>query len=125
MPFVALTKPIPRALWPDKPVDFDVGLEQAAGIEQMTIAVTWVGEAFLGGGVLWTLIIGLMIGAFCGWWNHLANYLSSPFALIVFASGFYAVLLLMRSLVFFTTALLPSIALIVMGIFIHKQRGPG
>jgi hypothetical protein len=91
----------------------------------MTIAVTWVGEAFLGGGVLWTLIIGLMIGAFCGWWNHLANYLHSPFALIVFASGFYATLLLMRSLVFFTTALLPSIALIVMGIFIHKQRSPG
>lgn len=125
MPFVALTKPVPRALWPGKPVGFKVGLEEAAGIEQMTIAVTWVGEAFLAGGALWTLGIGLLIGAFCGYWNTLANHLTSPFALIVFASGFYAILLLMRSLVFFTTALLPSIALVVLGLFIQHNRNPG
>jgi hypothetical protein len=122
MPFVALTKPVPRALWPGKPVDFEVGLEEAAGIEQMTIAVTWVGEAFIAGGLVWTIGIGLLIGAFCGYWNHLARYLHSPFALIVFASGFYATLLLMRSLIFFTTALLPSMALIIMGLVIHHKR---
>ena len=49
----------------------------------------------------------------------------SPFALIVFASGFYAVLLLMRSLMFFTTALLPSLALIAMGVFLYNYRGAG
>lgn len=124
MPFVALTKPVPRALWPSKPLGFDVSLEEAAGIEQMTIAVTWVGEAFIAGGLIWTLAIGLVIGAFCGYWNYLAQHLHSSFALIVFASGFYATLLLMRSLVFFTTALLPSAALVVMGLIIHHNRKP-
>ena len=122
MPYVALTKPIPRALWPDKPLDFEVGLEEAIGAEGLTIAVTWVGEAYIAGGLLWIIPIGVLIGAFCGFWNELARFIRSPFALIVFASGFYAVLLLMRSLIFFTTALLPPIALIIMGFILYKSR---
>lgn len=122
MPFVALTKPIPRAFWPGKPTDLEVGLEEVIGAEGYTIAVTWVGEAFIAGGILWIVGIGLAIGIFCGFWNGLANYLHSPFALIVYASGFYAILLLMRSLMFFTTALLPSVALMVMGYWIHRNR---
>jgi hypothetical protein len=125
MPFVALTKVVPRAFWPGKPKDLKVGLEESVGIEGMTIAVTWVGEAFIAGGIPWIIGIGLIIGAFCGWWNHLANFLQTPFALIVFASGFYAILLLMRSLMFFTTSLLPSVALIVMGMILYRNRNPG
>ena len=124
MPFVALTKPIPRAFWPGKPEDLKVGLEEAIGAVGYTIAVTWVGEAYISGGIIWIVGIGLLIGAFCCYWNGLANYVQHTFPLIVFASGFYAVLLLMRSLMFFTTALLPSIALIVMGMIIYKQRQP-
>jgi hypothetical protein len=52
----------------------------------------------------------------------LANFIHSPFPLVVFASGFYSILLVMRSLLFFTTALLPSIALIIMGAIIYKHR---
>jgi hypothetical protein len=62
---------------------------------------------------------------FCRFWNQLATFMRAPFALIVFASGFYAVLLLMRSLMFFTTALLPSLALIAMGVFLYNFRGAG
>jgi hypothetical protein len=125
MPFVALTKPIPRAFWPEKPTNLKVGLGESIGVQGYTIAVTWIGEAYVAGGVWWIVPIGLMIGAFCRFWNHLASYLQSPFPLIVFASGFYAILLLMRSLMFFTTALLPSLALIVMGAVIHNHRRLG
>jgi len=122
MPFVAITKPIPRALWPEKPEGLAVSLEEAIGAEGYTIAVTWVGEAYVAGGGIWIIAIGLLIGAFCYFWNELAKFIQNPFPLIVFASGFYAVLLLMRSLMFFTTALLPSIALIVLGVFMYKQN---
>lgn len=122
LPYVALTKPIPRAFWPGKPTDLAVSLEEVVGAEGYTIACTWIGEAYLAGGAFWILCVGLLIGVFCRFWNQLANYISSPFALIVFASGFFAVLLLMRSLMFFTTALLPSIALIVMGFIIFKHQ---
>jgi len=124
MPFVAITKPVPRALWPSKPMDLAVSLEDVVGATGYTVAVTWVGEAFIAGGPVWIIATGLLIGAFCALWNHLARFVHSPFALIVFASGFYAVLLLMRSLMFFTTALLPSVALIVMGVLIQKNRKP-
>lgn len=122
LPYVALTKPIPRAFWPGKPKDLEVGLEEAIGAEGYTIACTWIGEAWVAGGIPWIVGTGLLIGLFCRFWNQLANYMQSPFPLIVFASGFYAILLLMRSLMFFTTALLPSIALIVIGFFLYKQR---
>ena len=126
MPYVALTKPIPRALWSGKPTDLKIGLEEVIGAEGYTIAVTWIGEAYIAGGIVWIIPIGLLIGMFCRYWNHLAGYIGRPFPLIVFASGFYAVLLLMRSLMFFTTALLPSIALVVMGAVIYKNRqNPG
>ena len=123
MPYVAITKPIPRAFWPGKPKDLKVGLEEVVGAEGYTVACTWMGEAFIAGGVLWIVGVGLLIGAFCCFWNGLATYIHSAFPLIVFASGFYAVLLLMRSLMFFTTALLPSIALIIMGLIVYKTRG--
>ena len=122
MPYVAITKPIPRAFWPGKPKDMKVGLEEVVGAEGYTVACTWMGEAYIAGGVLWIAGVGLLIGAFCCFWNGLATYTQSAFPLIVFASGFYAVLLLMRSLMFFTTALLPSIALVVMGLILYKQR---
>jgi hypothetical protein len=122
MPYVAITKPIPRAFWPGKPTDLKVGLEEVIGAEGYTIACTWVGEAYIAGGVIWIIATGLLIGIFCCFWNQLANFIHSPFPLIVFASGFYAILLVMRSLLFFTTALLPSLALIIMGAFIYKHR---
>ncbi|NDV62306.1 oligosaccharide repeat unit polymerase [Puniceicoccales bacterium CK1056] len=122
LPFVAITKPIPRALWPGKPTDLKVGLEEVIGAKGYTIACTWVGEAYVAGGVIWIVATGILIGIFCCFWNQLANFIHSPFPLVVFASGFYSILLLMRSLLFFTTALLPSIALIIMGAFIYKHR---
>ncbi|MEX0330177.1 MAG: hypothetical protein AB3N64_02025 [Puniceicoccaceae bacterium] len=121
--FVALTKPIPRAFWPGKPTDLAVSIEDVVGAQGYTVAVAWVGEAYIAGGRPWIIAIGLLIGMFCCYWNHLAKYITTPFPLIVFASGFYAILLLMRSLQFFTTSLLPSVALVVMGIVIHKSRG--
>lgn len=122
MPFVAITKPIPRALWKGKPTDLKVGLEEVIGAEGYTIACTWVGEAYVAGGPVWIIGFGILIGIFCCFWNQLANFIHSPFPLVVFASGFYSVLLVMRSILFFTTALLPSIALIIMGAIIYKHR---
>lgn len=121
VPFVAITKPIPRAFWPGKPEDLKVGLEEVIGAEGYTIAVTWIGEAYVAGGAFAILLTGLLIGMFCRFWNQLAANVHNAFPLIVFASGFFAILLLMRSLMFFTTALLPSFALIFLGVILYKR----
>lgn len=123
VPYVALTKPIPRALWTDKPRGLKVALESVIGAEGYTIACTWIGEAHVAGGSAAILIIGMGIGLFCRTWTTLLSE-ASNFSLLVYASGVYAVLLLMRSLMFFTTALLPSLALLGLGLLIHSSRYP-
>lgn len=123
VPYVALTKPIPRALWTDKPRGLKVSLESVIGAEGYTIACTWIGEAHVAGGPAAILIIGMGIGLFCRIWTTLLSG-ASDFSLLVYASGVYAVLLLMRSLMFFTTALLPSLALLGLGLLIHSSRYP-
>lgn len=123
VPYVALTKPIPRALWTGKPLGLKVALESVIGAEGYTIACTWIGEAHVAGGPAAILIIGMGIGLFCRTWTTLLSE-GSNFSLLVYASGVYAVLLLMRSLMFFTTALLPSLALLGLGLLIHSSRHP-
>ncbi len=124
MPFVALTKPVPRVLWPSKPVDFAVGMEEALGISGMTISATFIGESYIAFGAPGVGVIGLLLGLFCSWWNQLGGQLRSPPALAVYTSGFFAVLITMRGLVFFTTALLPTAALLaIVRLLYLRQRG--
>src|SRR5262249_30054293 len=53
IPYNALIRPIPRVLWPDKPEGLSTGIEAALGAGSgYTIACTFVGEAFMAGGLL-------------------------------------------------------------------------
>ncbi len=51
-----------------------------------------------------------MGGSIGGWWNSLASPKNSELGILVYASGFFAVVLTMRSLFEFTTAMLPTLA---------------
>jgi hypothetical protein len=113
VPYLALIRPIPRALWPGKPEGLSVSIEDALGVSGMTIATTFVGEAFMSGGPLAVLFTGLFFGAVAGWWSHLLSPRNSELGTLVYASGFFAAVISMRSLFAFTTALLPTMAAIV------------
>lgn len=123
LPFVAMTKPIPRAFWPSKPEGLKVGMEEAIGAEGMTVAATFIGEAYVCFGILGVIGIGGFLGTICGWWNQLAVQLHAPLSLAIYTSGFFAILITMRSLMFFTTAILPSLALLVFAriLYSHQQ----
>ncbi|MEM7673017.1 MAG: O-antigen polymerase [Verrucomicrobiota bacterium] len=108
----AIVKPIPRAIWPGKPEGLSVSIEEATNVEQMSVATTWVGESFLAFGRVGVVATGLTIGLICGFWNRRGSQYASPMQKIIFASGFFAAALSMRSVFWFTTALLPTIALI-------------
>ena len=116
----ALTKPIPRAIWPDKPIRLSTSIEQALGHSDMTISATFVGESYITFGIPAVIVVGLFVGWLCGFWNHVGYVSQHPFGQIVFASGFGAIAICMRSLIFFTTALLPTLALIFFGLMLRK-----
>jgi hypothetical protein len=121
IPYLALVRPIPRAFWPGKPEGMSIGIEDALGAEGLTLASTFIGEAYMSGGLFAVALTGWFFGALMSWWNKLAMPESSPFGHLIFASGFFAAVISMRSMLVFTTAILPTIAALVVGHWLVNQ----
>jgi hypothetical protein len=121
IPYLALIRPIPRALWPNKPQGLSVSMEDALGVEDLTVASSFVGEAYISGGLLAVFLTGLLFGALAGWWGRLASPRNSDYGILVYASGFFAMVISMRSLFVFTTALLPTLAAMIFGWIMAEQ----
>lgn len=115
IPYQSIIRPIPRALWPGKPEGLSTSLEDAVGVEGMTLASSFVGEAYISFGNLGVFCIALFFGAVFGWWGCLASPRNSEFGILIYASGFFAAVISMRSMFVFTTAMLPTVAAIVFG----------
>ena len=121
----ALTKPIPRVIWPSKPTDLSISIEGALEVEGLTIATTFIGESYMAFGELGVICTGLGLGFLCGWWNFVGTRMPGGYGQLVYASGFAAIAIAMRSLMFFTTNMLPTIGLVVVGMLLNqniKQR---
>jgi hypothetical protein len=121
IPYTALIRPIPRAIWSGKPEGLTFGIEDALGVEGLTISATYVGEAYMAGGLIAVFFTGLFFGALTGWWSYLASPRNSELGILIYASGFFAAVISMRSLFVLTTAMLPTIAAIVLGTLVVKQ----
>jgi oligosaccharide repeat unit polymerase len=117
IPYQALVRPIPRALWKGKPEGLSFSIEEATGAEGMTVASSFVGEAYMSGGFLAIALAGLALGFSTGWWSSLASPRNSELGILIYASGFFAAVISMRSLFVLTTALLPTVAALVIGTY--------
>jgi hypothetical protein len=117
VPYLALIRPIPRALWPNKPTGMSASLESVAGAdeESWTVAASFVGEAYIAGGMVVVVLTGVFFGCLCTWWSKLASPKNSEIGVLIYASGFVAVAISMRSLFVFTTALIPTILAVLGG----------
>jgi oligosaccharide repeat unit polymerase len=115
IPYLALIRPIPRAMWPGKPEGMSLSIEEALGAnEGYTLAATFIGEAYMSGGLFGVVICGAIFGVIMAWWNRLGSETNSSFGYLIYASGFFAAVMSMRSLLIFTTTILPTVALIMM-----------
>jgi hypothetical protein len=113
VPFLGLIHPIPRIIWPGKPEGLSVSLEAALGYDPATVtfAATFVGEAYMAGGLLAVMLGALLFGAAAEMWNRVGRDLSSPFAQLLYSSGFFCAALTMRSMVWMSVTMLPTLAL--------------
>jgi oligosaccharide repeat unit polymerase len=109
VPYYAIARPIPRALWPGKPTGLSVDMAETLGLRGLTLSSTFVGEAYMMGGYLGILSIGLVLGGLCGWWNRFGQDLRSNTNVALYVSGFFAAALSMRSMLWLSTAMLPSL----------------
>ena len=115
IPYQALIRPIPRALWPGKPEGLSMSIEDAMDQSGLTISASFAGEAYMSGGIIGVFLLGLAIGAFLRFWSKFGSSKNSELGHLIYASGFVAAVISMRSLFVLTTALLPSIAAFVIG----------
>jgi oligosaccharide repeat unit polymerase len=128
VPLNALIRPIPRVLWPGKPEGLSVTIESALGASPgMTLSCTFVGEAYMAGGLVAVLLISLFFGAGAALWNRVgAN--TNHFAQLLFVSGFLCVTLAMRSMLSMVPFMLPTLALWIFGkVWLprsHVRRAP-
>lgn len=114
IPYIAAIRPIPRALWPDKPAGLSVGLEDALGVgNHMTISASFIGEMWLAGGYIGIALGAICYGAAAGAWNRRGAQATTTLQMIVFAVGFFPAGLGMRSFLSIVPAMLPAIAMIV------------
>lgn len=118
IPYLALIRPIPRAIWPGKPEGLSKTIEEAFGATQMTVAATFVGEAYMSAGLFGVALEALVLGLMAAWWNRLASPRNSELGILVYSSGFFAVTITMRSTFALTTALLPCLAGLLFGKFL-------
>ena len=117
IPYQAIIRPIPRAIWPGKPEGLSTSIEEVIGAEGWTVSATFAGEAYMSAGFLGVGIIAVFFGAFTGWWSHLASPRNSEMGILIYASGFFATVISMRSMFVMTTALLPTVAALVIGTY--------
>lgn len=120
----AFTKWVPRALWPGKPVQLTNSIESALNTGGgFTLAVTFAGEAYLIAGLPTVLIVSLLIGCFGATWTRVGLVARTNLDLIYYASGFYAATLGMRSIMFISIAIVPTVALYAFGRFVLRRQG--
>ena len=110
----ALVKPIPRVFWSGKPEGLSVSIEEIAGADGWTVAATYLGESYMMAGMAGVVGTSMLFGAIAAWWNQMAMRQQSDYALVVYALGFFAAGITMRSMFWFTTTILPVVALIAL-----------
>lgn len=123
VPFIAAIRPIPRFLWPGKPEGLSISIEEVLGAEGWTLSAAYVGELWMAGGLLAVVLASLMFGAAASGWNRVGTKAQGNLDKILFASGFFAAGLCMRSFLGVAPAILPTLALLVYRNW-HYRRYP-
>ncbi len=122
--YLGLIRPIPRAMWPGKPEGLSMSIEDAVGASQMTVAASFVGEAYMSGGLFGVFLFGLFFGLLARWWSGFGGPYNSDLGVLIYASGFFAIAVGMRSSMTFTTVALPSIAALAFAWLFARKYTP-
>jgi hypothetical protein len=113
VPLWIIARPVPRALWPNKPDGSDVSAETYLDpTEDVTLASTFVGESFMAAGFLGVAIAGICMGMLGRWWSARTYSIHSDFGVLIYTSGFFALLIGIRSLYQLPVAALPTLGAI-------------
>jgi oligosaccharide repeat unit polymerase len=86
----AAVRPIPRVLWPDKPVDAGFDLTRAIGDQEVSYSCSVIGELYMSLGFLGVAIGGWLYGRFAALANGMLRQSAGLGAVVIYSIGVMA-----------------------------------
>jgi len=92
-----LVRPVPRVIWPEKPVDAGFSLAELLHERNISLSYSAIGEWYVAFGWLGVAVGGLALGMVARWWSQLLDHECSTTSLALYATGLMAIFLSIRS----------------------------
>lgn len=115
-----LVRPVPRALWPGKPVDSGFSLAGLLHEKNVSLSYSAIGEWYVAFGWLGVVVGGVVIGVLARWWSQLLDHKVHTTSVALYAIGLMAIFLSIRSAVELVLMTYP----ILCWIGIHRLLSP-
>ena len=123
-PYYFLAYPIPRALWPGKPVDMGFDLAEHMGARGVSYTMTSAGEFYIMFG--WPSLIagGMLFGWLASWWTQILQRSETVLGAMVYSLGTMALFDGIRSLIVLIEVSYPILAVLILHrCFLQKRAG--
>jgi hypothetical protein len=120
-PLWFVARPVPRALWPGKPLGDVVEAQNVLGTEGATVSCTFIGESYMVAGLPAVFITAFGIGMLARWWTKKVYSRHSDLGIMIYGSGFFAVAITMRSIYMLPVAILPTIFAAVIAYWLTRR----
>ena len=85
--YFAIVRPIPRVLWPEKPVDPGFDLADLLGERDTSFTISIIGEAYAGFGFPLVFVIGLLFGVLARWWEQTLAECTTSVSVMLYSIG--------------------------------------
>jgi oligosaccharide repeat unit polymerase len=120
--FFVSVRPIPRALWPGKPVGPGFDFSEEIGETWATWSITIVGEFYYDFGYLSVFVGGLFYGRMAGMWNQLLATRKGVVWPVLYGLGAMALFVGLRSQVAIATRIYPILFWLVLDTVFLSRR---
>ena len=120
-PIWFVVRPVPRFLWPGKPLGENVAPESVLESEGATLSCTFIGEAYMVAGVAAVIAVAFGLGMLARWWTKKVFSAHSDLGIVIYGSGFFAIAITMRSIYMLPVAILPTIFLAVASYWLTRK----
>lgn len=96
--FFTLVRPVPRVLWPGKPVSRGFDLAATLGFRGTTFSASVIADLYMSWGLFAVIIGGLCYGRIAGMWSELLAATGGVVQIFVYSLGAMAIFASLRSL---------------------------
>lgn len=98
-PLWILARPVPRCLWPSKPLDPGFNLADLVEVQGASLSASTIGELYAAGGLLAAFLGGMLFGLISGILARLLDESANESALLIYSIGLLALFAGMRSMI--------------------------